>query len=178
MSYSPNITLNDIIYVLVQAVLVYWTIYSIYYRFIKFPLPSSVRRLKKRLKRNLEVKSNQVKRSLVNKYKKIRLFLKIDKTQTHHIIIPDPVKLSLTASNAKVQITRGEDSWQYFGLAWTVLSVFYIETNASYSVLQRSEYSIIVTIFNLAAITWLCFCSSWFRNWIIRLANHRNKTPD
>lgn len=170
---------NDSLFWILQGSLILLVLRAIYVQRYKSKVRALRDSTKRKVLRGVRAIKNNLRKNWQKYYKKFRLFVRLDKPDKNIILSPDSVRMELSSTtDASIKVQRSEDSWQYFGLAWTVLSVFFIETNAAYSGLSDSEFSILLTIFNLASITWLCFVSSWFRNWIIRIANLRNKTPD
>lgn len=169
-----HITVNDVLFFAMQIALVLSVGVSVYERRAKAKIHSGIAKIKTKVSRwGQKVRSwVKVKQAqLMNKFRR--------KTGNQKLIIAaDSVMSMSTTGNARISVNRGEGSWEYFGLAWTVLSVFIIEANSLYSSPLVNNYSIAILIADLIAITYLCFISSWFRNKIIWIVNLRNKTPD
>lgn len=65
----------------------------------------------------------------------------------------------------KVSVKRGEKSWAHFFLAYGILLVIVTQ------VISLSEfgkgYKVVITVVDLAALLYLAFFNSWFRNKMI-----------
>lgn len=170
-----GLTFNDCAYLLMHLAIVVSFLIGLYEQYAKVRLKQFVHSKKLRLySKGRKIKVN-VTRNFRNTASKIkRLFLK---DKTHHTIKPDSIKLTLSSTYAVVKIVRGKESWAYFGLAWTVLSVLVIEVNGLYARAEKWDFSILILLADIGIVTWLCFYSAWFRNIIIRVVNHRNNTP-
>ncbi len=64
-------------------------------------------------------------------------------------------------------ITRGEESWNKFYLAFGIVSVVLMQVINSVEALKG--YKTIISIANLAMLVYLAFFNSWFRNKTIGL---------
>lgn len=71
-----------------------------------------------------------------------------------------------------LEVSRGKETWNYFHLAYLVLSVVFIEINSSTSALKA--HKTIITLIDLAFLMYLCYFSSYFRNKIIGIV-HRSE---
>lgn len=64
-------------------------------------------------------------------------------------------------------VARGEKSWNYFYLAYGILSLFVTQ------IISLSEcgkgYKVFITLVDLGTLLYLAFFNSWFRNKIIGL---------
>ncbi len=63
------------------------------------------------------------------------------------------------------RVKRGETSWNYFSIAYGILSVIMVElVSATESI---NGYKTIIILANLGMLLYLCYFSGWFRNKII-----------
>jgi len=170
VTFIQTITLNDILFVLLQLVLFCCVGYSFYERHVKANISQGLVQMKLFIFRSLQRTSMSLRKLKKRKTKPI--------SGSHQIIVADSVMSTSIVGTARISVNRGEASWDYFALAWTVLSVFVIEANGLYNSKITANYSIAILIIDLCLITYLCFLSSWFRNKAIGLVNWRNETPD
>lgn len=68
-------------------------------------------------------------------------------------------------------VTRGDESFKRFGVAYGFLSVLVLQVNNSAlsNVTWLVGNSTVVNVFDLIALVYLCFYNSWFRNLVIGL---------
>ncbi len=170
ISFIQAATLNDILFVLMQLTLVVCVIYSLYERHLKSRVAHAITDAKTHTKRAIQRTSLIIKKMKNRKLK--------PKSGSHTIIVADSVMTTSIVGTARISVNRGEASWDYFALGWTVLSVFIIEANGLYNSQLTTNYSIGILIVDLCLITYLCFLSSWFRNKLMSIVVWRNRTPD
>lgn len=163
------ISVNDIIFLMIHLVLLYCVIRSVYLNRYK---PGITTLLNKVRNKHNSVYF-RIKKSMINMLGRQKLNHK-----NQQVIIADSTLSVSVTGNARISVLRDEASWGYFSLAWTVVSVFIIEANGLYSTKLTEDYTILILVIDLAAVTYLCFLSSWFRGKIMQIVNIRNKTPD
>jgi hypothetical protein len=76
----------------------------------------------------------------------------------------------------RLSLTRGPGSWKKFGIAYGVSSVLILQ------LINSSEtfvgHKVLLSLFNIAALFYLCFLNGWFRNKIIGWIDRWEKTPE
>ena len=173
INFASTLTLNDALFFIVQLLLIWCALYSLYERHARARIRLGMTRL--------TMRSMAVLRKGVSQLQKLKTKLlnwRKGREGSVQLIVADSVHSVSTFGNAMISVYRGEGSWEYFALAWTVLSVFVIEANGLYESAAVASISIGVMVLDLLIITYLCFVSSWFRNKIIVLVNLRNKKPN
>jgi hypothetical protein len=168
-----QLNVNDVLFILMQLALLFCVSYSFFVRRFKPKIQQSLTGLKMKVAKQKQQLLSSLKST------KARLINRLRRKSGHHqLIVADSVMSMSMTGNARITVNRGEASWEYFGLGWAVLSVFIIEVNSLYNSPMINDFSILILVADLVAITYLCFVSSWFRNKIIWIVNLRNKTPD
>lgn len=166
--------INDLVFFGLQAFMIWLALYSLYAKYLRARIKNTIHYLSRKAKARL---AEQKARARARKVQKLNERFK--KTGTHtQLIVADSVVSREQFGNARIVVTRGEKDWEYFALAWTVLSVFIIESNSLYNSVATANISIAVMVLDIFVVTYLCFISGWFRNKVIAIAVWRNKTPD
>ena len=65
----------------------------------------------------------------------------------------------------EIRIKRGEKSWSYFILTYTVLLAVILAIISTLDI--ECVFKIIFIIFVAVILFWLCFWNNWFRNIIV-----------
>jgi hypothetical protein len=77
---------------------------------------------------------------------------------------------------SRLSVARGPESRKKFGVAYGFGSVLILQ------LINSSEafvgHKVLLSLFNLAALFYLCFLSGWFRNKIIGMINRWEKAPE
>lgn len=169
-----NVTINDLMYFSLQALLIILAVYSLYAQYGKSRINNSWASTKRAIKKKRSELKAKLEARKINK-QNIR-----NKKQGKNIqlVVADSVMSLEMLGKANIQVIRGERDWEYFALAWTVLSVFIIESNSLYNSPVTENFSIAVMILDIFIVTYLCFLSAWFRNKVIAIVVWRNTTPD
>lgn len=177
---SIHLTINDILFALTHLVLVLCLFRGIYYqyaagptnRFIKKAL-HSIRHTRKKVVSLIEERTNRLKAHILTAYYHLRGIENYDQTLHVNSIIQE---VNMGVPSVKVLRNDGL-SWGHFVLGWTILTMFFTAIDSTYPPLERTNYSLAITLIDLCAATWLCFYSSWFTNKIIKIINKRIQTP-
>lgn len=173
LNFVSTLMLNDVLFFIMQLLLIWCAFYSLYERHARARVRLGTARLTKRSVATLQkgvLQLRKINTKLLNRRKGSK--------GSVQLIVVDSIHSLSMSGNAMISVYRGEGSWEYFALAWTVLSVFVIEANGLYESTAVTGISIGVVVLDLLIITYLCFVSSWFRNKIIALVNLRNSKPD
>jgi amino acid transporter len=72
-------------------------------------------------------------------------------------------------SNLKIEVKRSKDTWQYFILAFSIVSIILMQIINSANILVIYGYKTIISIVNLLMLIYLVFYNGWFRNKVIGL---------
>jgi hypothetical protein len=172
-------TLNDLLYIFFHVALAGIFLYGVYDQKLRRTFRNKVRTLGRRLKNTTKTLAVRFRDTAVRLATRVQRWLWPPVPGASYTAHVKPIHMKVGVSGEiGVKVTRGEQSWTYFGLAFTVLSVLYIEINNNYHRLADSSYSIAILTADVAVLFWLCFYCGWFRNKIIGIAVHRNKTPD
>lgn len=84
-------------------------------------------------------------------------------------------RLFLRKGGIPTTVIRGDESWSQLALSYGVASVVtlqIINVSAAFD-----GYKVIISLFDLAVLLYLCFFNSWFRNWIL-LRVHKSKSKE
>lgn len=175
-----GVSINDLVYLLSQIILILLVSKALYEQFIGVEV-------KKRWQ-SISIRSGKITRRflhLINSFRERvkviarEIYWRITNLRPKNIVLnPHNASITLTAYPPEVKITRGKAFWTYAALAWTILSVLYVEINGTYSPLQQTDFSTLPLLLNMGAITWLCFYSRWFRYKIARFVERRSSTAE
>ena len=168
------LTINDLVFFCLQALIIWLALYSLYAKYVKARIKNWI------LNKSREAKAILAQRKARARARKVQdMNERFKKTGNHtQLIVTDSVISQEQFGTARIEVTRSEKDWEYFALAWTVLSVFIIESNSLYNSVGTANISIALMVLDIFVVTYLCFISAWFRNKVIAVAVWRNKTPD
>jgi len=92
------------------------------------------------------------------------------------LVVVSAFKALRKNKGVRLSVTRGPESRKKFGVAYGFGSVLILQLiNSSEAFIG---YKVLLSLFNLAALFYLCFLSAWFRNKIIGWIDRWEKTPD
>jgi hypothetical protein len=92
------------------------------------------------------------------------------------LVLVSAFKSLQKSKGVRLSVTRGTESRKKFGVAYGFGSVLILQLiNSSEAFIG---HKVLLSLFNLAALFYLCFLSGWFRNKIIGLINRWEKAPE
>jgi hypothetical protein len=74
------------------------------------------------------------------------------------------------------KVFRNPETWENFPLAWGILSLIFVEVNNMTE--SMKGYKTVITLLDIAALLYLCFFTSWFRNksiWLISRSKQKQE---
>lgn len=172
-------TINDTIYILLHLGLYTLVLYGLYDQFIRETIRTIIQTTTSRVRdvyRRITSYAWQKRNILTAKIKRRFKPPKPGEPQTIHMM--SIASGTTVSSSLKAQIKRGEGSWTYFTLAWTVISVVFAAVDDMYQPDNLKDWTLLILVVDIAGSLWLCFYCRWFRNKIIGITNHRNTNFD